>query len=114
MPEQEEGEKKKEKELLERKRQFADRFKNRGKRDHSEISESSSSGGASGSAGASDDVLSHESQASKSKKAKLDEGAASSPSSLESKPLTEYRKEMQNINTESLKGGGIGVRPLTK
>lgn len=26
----------------------------------------------------------------------------------------EYQKEMQNINTESLKGGGIGVRPLTK
>jgi len=83
----EEEEKKKAEDDIARKRNFDERFKNRGKRPAPDSSAPS----------AADDPP--------TKKAKGDK---------DSKPLTQYEKEVKSYAGRSLKDDGIGVRPLVK
>ncbi|KAG2010017.1 hypothetical protein CC2G_012876 [Coprinopsis cinerea AmutBmut pab1-1] len=99
---QEDDVKKKEKEILERKRKFADRFKNRGKR-----ASSSSSGHPSGSSTPSDGA---ESSEPATKKARTDNS-----SDKVDQPLNKYQQELKSLNINAnLKDAGTGVRPLVK
>ncbi|TFK24956.1 hypothetical protein FA15DRAFT_655488 [Coprinopsis marcescibilis] len=86
---QEEEEKKKAKELLDRKKKFADRFKSRGKRPSSDSPDAPV-----------------ESAERPTKKAKT---------SCEEQPLNDYQQELQSMSINpSLKDAGTGVRPLVK
>ncbi|PIL22721.1 hypothetical protein GSI_15414 [Ganoderma sinense ZZ0214-1] len=80
----EEDEKKKTEETIVKKREFDNRFKNRGKRRSP------------------DDSSSTPAAENPTKKAKTEE------------PLNQYQKEVQNYADRSLKDSGIGVRPLVK
>jgi hypothetical protein len=90
----EEDDKRKEKEALERKRQFANRFKNRGKR-----------------TAPTPDPTANDNQVHSNKKLKLSDDAnyASEPSS----PQAKYQKAIGSYS-ESLKENGTGIRPLVK
>ncbi|PPQ70455.1 hypothetical protein CVT25_005351 [Psilocybe cyanescens] len=99
----EEEDKKKEKDALERKKQFADRFKTRGKRPAPSVSPPSTS-----------DVTTPESDESPRKKLKVEENNKDDGSAqCSSHHLAEYHKAMESY-PGSLKDGGNGVRPLIK
>jgi len=83
----EEGEKRKEQEALEKKRNFDNRFKNRGKRPLPDSTLDSEP--------APDDLS--------AKKIKPD-----------GTPTAEYQRELKTFNGRSLKDSGTGVRPLVK
>ncbi|KAF8508218.1 hypothetical protein JB92DRAFT_3098070 [Gautieria morchelliformis] len=90
----EEEEKKKLEEDAMRKRNFEDRFKNRGKRPAPDTSVSN----------AIDDHL--------SKKVKVERERDKERDT--EKPLTQYEKEVKSYAGRSLKDDGIGIRPLVK
>ncbi|KIL00197.1 hypothetical protein PAXRUDRAFT_821897 [Paxillus rubicundulus Ve08.2h10] len=84
----EEEDKRKAEEALEKKRQFADRFKSRGKRPPPASSPA---------------VTSPDPQESPAKKVKVDDSS-----------LTNYKKEVRDYAGHSLRDTGTGVRPLVK
>ncbi|KAF6755812.1 hypothetical protein DFP72DRAFT_1169280 [Ephemerocybe angulata] len=100
-------ERKKQQELLGRKKHFADRFKARGKRGHTEMSEGDSGGGSgygSGSGSGSGSASASHSQTpetqtteSPAKKAKSSNDSLTS----QPQPLNDYQKAMRNVNTTS-------------
>lgn len=90
-PTQEEEEKRKAELALARKKEFAHRFKNRGKR-HSPSPDTS------------DAVTTTDEQENPAKKPKR----GSTP------PLTNYQKEVHSLDSRILKDTGTGVRPFVK
>ncbi|KAH9480768.1 hypothetical protein JR316_0007368 [Psilocybe cubensis] len=98
----EEEDKKKEKEALERKKHFADRFKTRGKRPPPTSIQSAAS-----------DTTTPETDESPTKKLKLDGELGMDKGGREEAAQAEYHKAMESY-PGSLKDGGTGVRPLIK